>query len=67
MALWCVNVLTVYIFGPVASIFPTVCFTFSLLPYWFQTLNSPGVENPGYCQDVIPKKEISEGDNLIRH
>ena len=38
---------------------------FSLLPYWFQTLNSPGAENPGYCQHVIPKKEISEGDTLF--
>ena len=31
----------------------------------FQTLNSPGAENPGCCQDVIPKKEISEGDTLF--
>lgn len=34
-------------------------------PILFQTLSSPGAKNPGCCQDVIPKKEISEGDTLF--
>lgn len=57
------QILIAYIFGPVASIFAILLFfTFFYLPWYFRLYAVYIAETPGNCQEVMPVKEVLEGD-----